>query len=118
MALKFQLKNDKYRKARGGTARFLTIRCAQCSELLMIYQKDGLGSLLRCYLNRIFYPDNLEELQYQRNLTVRTMPPLACRFCGQVAGRGMHYEDGRLAYRLVPGTFSKKPGIPKTLAES
>ena len=46
------MKKDKYLRVRGGTARMLDIHCAKCGAWILKYQKDGVGQLLRCYLNR------------------------------------------------------------------
>jgi len=47
------LKNDKYKKVRGGYSRLLNISCQKCSEHICIYQKDGPGNLRRMYIDRI-----------------------------------------------------------------
>ncbi|KKS56835.1 MAG: hypothetical protein UV23_C0035G0007, partial [Candidatus Nomurabacteria bacterium GW2011_GWF1_42_40] len=49
----FTLKRDKFRKARGGYARILEIRCEKCGHFLALYQKDGPGPLKRMYVDRI-----------------------------------------------------------------
>ena len=51
--MQYSLKNDIYRKARGGYARLLNISCRKCKQLLFVYQKDGPGNLRRLYLDRI-----------------------------------------------------------------
>lgn len=105
----FELKNDEYRRARGGTAVFLQLQCARCGNDIMIYQKDGPGSLLRCYLNRIFSPPELEKLQ--RSDSIRQpgdMSSLVCSKCGGILGYPMQYRDGRLAFSLVVGAVSKR----------
>lgn len=57
-----KLKNDHYRTVRGGKSKVLNISCAKCSSVILQYQKDGDGSLHRCYLNRILSPQNLIDL--------------------------------------------------------
>ncbi len=103
----FELKNDKYRRARGGIAHFLEISCSQCSTYLMTYQKDGMGNLLRCYLNRIFHPPELERLQY-RVSSLQDVPQLKCNGCDTVIGSPMLYNNGRFAFRLRKGLYMKK----------
>jgi len=44
---------DKYKKARGGWSRMLSISCKSCGTFLFNYQKDGPGPLKRSYLDRI-----------------------------------------------------------------
>ena len=105
--LNFKLKNDKYRKARGGEAHLLDIYCVQCNRHLMKYQKDGKGQLMRCYLNRIFHPPALERLQYTVAY-LKQMSNLVCHSCFTVIGTPMVYDDGRLAFRLRKGFYSKK----------
>lgn len=103
------MKKDKYLRARGGTARMLDIHCARCDTWLLRYQKDGVGQLLRCYLNRIFAPQEFAAIQ--RNPAVKEpkdMPNLPCPNCKTVVGTPMRHVDGRLAFRLVKGTYSKK----------
>ena len=101
------LKNDKYRKARGGQARLLDIFCSKCDFRVLIYQKDGKGFLHRTYLNRIFWPEKYESLQYDRNVKVKNMPNLKCQSCDEVIGTPMIHRDGRLAVRLRYGYFYK-----------
>lgn len=104
-----KMKNDKYRRARGGSAQMLDISCAVCGAYLMLYQKDGPGNLLRCYLNRIFAPPELEALQHNPSIDEpRDLSPLVCRACGTAIGTPMRYDDGRLAFRLHHGSFAKR----------
>lgn len=50
------LKNDRFRKRRGGYSRLLVITCAKCGAHICRYQKDGPGHLRRMYLDRIIEP--------------------------------------------------------------
>lgn len=103
------MKKDKYLRARGGSARMLDIHCARCGTWLLKYQKDGVGQLLRCYLNRIFAPPHLVALQHNPViLEPKDMPNLVCPKCSTVIGTPMRHEDGRIALRLMKGTYSKK----------
>src|SRR3989344_4579357 len=54
--MKQVLKNDKYRKTRGGYSRLLNISCEKCGTNICLYQKDGPGNLRRMYLDRITEP--------------------------------------------------------------
>ncbi len=47
------LKNDRFRKNRGGHSRLLEITCEKCEAIICQYQKDGPGNLRRMYLDRI-----------------------------------------------------------------
>lgn len=105
----FKFKNDKYRRARGGKAEFLQIHCAKCGSLLLIYQKDGSGQLHRCYLNRIVYPPRYERLQYDPAVrSTRDLQALWCEECKTLIGLPMLHHEGRLAFRLMLGTWSKR----------
>ena len=93
--MKFEIKNDKYRKARGGYSRILDVSCSGCGKHLAYYQKDGPGILKRMYLDRIF--ENIIS------------PCLACPACGLKVGSLYVYEkEDRKAYLLNQGSFSKK----------
>jgi len=70
----------------------------------MIYQKDGPGPLLRCYLNRIFSPPWLAALADDN--AVREpgdLNVLNCSHCLAAIGIPSRYKDGRLAYHLIEG---------------
>ena len=64
---KSKLKQDKFRKSRGGYSRFLIINCEKCEGFIALYQKDGPGPLKRMYLDRIFSPKSLVGLEPQRS---------------------------------------------------
>lgn len=106
------LKNDSYRRARGGNARFITLYCSCCRSWLMLYQKDGDGKLMRCYLNRIFAPPDLESLQHNPDIAnPADLSLLRCKSCNSIIGYPMRHEDGRLAFRLSLGSVAKKNGV-------
>ena len=91
-----KLKNDKYRKVRGGYSRLLELRCSNCGTILFNYQKDGPGILKRLYIDRI---QNLEE----------TDKKLICKKCSKVLGNlGVYKRENRPAYILIPGSIAKK----------
>ena len=103
------MKNDQYRKARGGKAFMVHVHCAKCGKQLLYYQKDGDGPLKRCYLNRIFGPAELEKLQRDVGcLNPSKVPPLVCAGCDTVIGKAISHHDGRVAFRLRPGYIFKK----------
>lgn len=104
----YALKNDQYRRARGGRAVLFDIFCSSCKRPLLVYQKDGPGRLLRCYLNRIFDPPELAQLQLSRQIQEpRDLHALRCPGCSQLIGMPSRYLDGRLAYVLQPGAYMK-----------
>ena len=93
---KIKLKNDKYRKVRGGYSRLLELECSNCKSFLFNYQKDGPGILKRLYIDRI---QNLEE----------TDKKLICKKCSKVLGNlGVYKKESRPAYILIPGSIAKK----------
>ena len=102
------MKNDQYRRARGGTAQMIDVNCTTCGGRVLHYQKDGAGGLLRCYLNRIFSPEKYEKLQHDPAIhETRDMPNLVCD-CGNLLGVPMRHRDGRLAFRLIRGKFQRQ----------
>lgn len=105
---KFKLKKDSYMKSRG-TPALLLMECANCSGFVMSYQKDGPGPLLRCYLDRILHPEELEKRQYDK-FEKQSALPLKCPACETVIGSPIIYEkEDRPAYHLRPGFFSTSP---------
>lgn len=103
--IKYTPKKDRYTRARGA-AVFWDLSCTNCGHHLVLYQKDGPGSLLRLYLDRIFAPAPFSEWQHFDLL--RDIPNLVCPACGTMIGVPMVYRpENRLAIRLKPGTFSK-----------
>ncbi|MFH1030389.1 MAG: hypothetical protein V1770_03975 [bacterium] len=102
MQIKFTLKNDKYRKARGGYSRFLNIFCDSCGEHLALYQKDGPGDLKRMYLDRILAP----KIPYS------TQQEFTCPSCKKIIGTFYNYKkEKRPAIRLYQGSVAKKIGV-------
>lgn len=89
------LKNDKYRRARGGRSRLLDIFCVKCATLLMVYQKDGPGPLKRGYFDRIMTPFSPRLLK--------------CKKCHHVIGVPYVYpKEQRKAFLLELGSITKK----------
>lgn len=92
-----KLKQDKYRRARGGYSRLLEIKCEKCNKLLCYYQKDGPGLLKRMYIDRIVE-------SYAKAGT-----NLICHKCGHVLGvRCIYKKEKRPAFRLFVGSVIKK----------
>lgn len=104
--MKNKLKRDKFRTARGGKVCILHLYCRKCSELVIDYQKDGPGPIYRLYLDRIFEPAELVNLQY-KNLKV--IKPLCCSSCKELLGMPYVYQkEKRLAFRIFSGALIKK----------
>lgn len=101
-----RLKNDKYKRSRGGNSRLLELSCANCGEYLCTYQKDGVGTLKRLYLDRVA---NVEKYGSFLNLELDEIPNFACAHCKTLIGIPYIYKsESRLAYRLYKGTVTKK----------
>jgi hypothetical protein len=74
----------------------------------MLYQKDGPGPLLRCYLDRIHDPEILNNLQKTCD-SKDELSQLTCSKCNQHIGIPMVYEkENRLTYQMIKGSFSKQ----------
>ena len=94
--MKINLKNDKYRRTRGGHSRLLDVSCAKCGAHLFYYQKDGPGILKRTYLDRI-----VGSKIGKSNLV--------CPKCKFLLGVSIIYKkENRQAIRLFEGAVSKK----------
>ncbi|MBI3337112.1 MAG: hypothetical protein HY005_00610 [Candidatus Staskawiczbacteria bacterium] len=100
-----QIKKDKYFRDRGRVFKILQISCAKCGKEVLLYQKDGRGGLKRLYLNRILAPENLALLQ-DTTESVKQMQLLKCE-CRNYIGIPMLHREGRLAFRLIYGSFTK-----------
>lgn len=98
-------KKDRYSRARGAS-HFLDLFCVHCGGHLLLYQKDGSGSLKRLYLDRIFAPVPFSDWQSFGSFT--DVPNLVCPHCGNLIGSPMIYrQENRPAIRLNAGTFSR-----------
>src|SRR3989339_190304 len=102
------LKKDKYVNAHGGNLHFLDLYCSRCWQHFALYQKDGRGSLIRLYLDRILDPKELSEL-HLKSTGKKDMPNLKCPKCNLLIGTPMVYKlERRLAFRLIRGSFVKE----------
>lgn len=105
--IKHKFKKDRYVKVRGGSSEFLNIYCSSCENHIALYQKDGRGSLLRMYLDRIFEPLSLASLQESAEKS--SLPSLKCSSCNSLIAIPMVYKlENRLAFRLIKGAVFKK----------
>jgi hypothetical protein len=95
---RLMLKNDKYRKSRGGYSRLLDISCENCGKHVCFYQKDGPGILKRMYVDRIV---GIKSINPKANLV--------CPSCKEILGVPVIYKkEKRPAYRLFTGAILKK----------
>jgi len=102
----YSLKKDKYKSARGGHSRLLNVCCRKCGNIVVVYQKDGPGNLRRLYLDRIFAPDDLVDLQ---TLKITDIPTLKCKKCSEMLGTPYIYpKEKRKAFRLYQDSVIKR----------
>ncbi len=95
---KIKLKSDKYKKARGGNSRILKVSCSFCKTHIFSYQKDGIGTLKRVYIDRIL-----------NDYLIKTDGNLICPNCKKVLATPMIYKkENRPALRLILGSVTKK----------
>lgn len=103
---KHKFKKDRFSRSRGGTSEFLNIHCSSCNTHVALYQKDGPGSLMRMYLDRIFEPGDLASLQNHNDK--KSVPSLNCPSCHTLIAVPIVYKpENRLALRMIQGAFYK-----------
>ena len=84
----------------------LEILCGNCRAFIIRYRKEGSGQLGRIYLDRITKPSSIAKL---KSTSVKSdLPPLICPDCQNCMGLPMRHEGGRLAYRIIKGSFRRK----------
>lgn len=91
------LKNDKYRKVRGGYSRLLNITCQECGAIVCLYQKDGPGNLRRMYIDRIIH--------LKTSLGGKTLP---CPKNHLLGTRVVYKKESRPAFRLFVDAVVKR----------
>lgn len=103
----FTLKNDAYRRKRGGRAAFFILSCAKCNTKLMLYQKDDpRGILKRLYADRIVAPPRLAQLVSR---SMKAMPLIKCQECQHVIGVPYVYpKEKRKTFLVEIGSVKKK----------
>lgn len=95
--MKKAIKNDRFKKNRGGYSRILQIACQKCGAAICRYQKDGPGNLRRMYIDRISNP---RVTLGRKDLTCSK---------GHLVGVKMVYEkEKRPAFRLFVDSVTKK----------
>ncbi len=104
----YKLKNDNYRRQRGGKAEVYDVYCTRCNEQVLTYQKDGIGRLLRLYLNRILAPPELERLQREPIRDPHELSDLVCGGCETVLATPIQHIDGRFALLIRQGFIRKE----------
>lgn len=111
MQKEIPLIKDKYSRARGGASTLYDLMCAACESPLLTYQKDGVGNFMRCYTDRIRTVEKVKGVEaetMERDLS--KAKALRCDGCDNLIATSMIYEkENRPAFRLVRGSFSRKP---------
>lgn len=100
-----KLKNDNYRKTRGGSTQVLKLSCRKCEQRLCYYQKDGPGNLRRLYLDRMtdYSPSGVNNL--------------ICVNCEVLLGiRTVYKKENRPCYRLFVDALHKQRVALKDIA--
>lgn len=101
-----KLKDDKFRKIRGGKSKVITICCATCHARIIDYQKDGVGGLHRLYVNRVVAPETFANL-VNAITSEKELPLLKCNRCQSIIGYPTIHTDKRLAWNLILGKWEK-----------
>ena len=100
------IKKDKDFRGKGGVYKILQIICSNCGVEIMLYQKDGRGTIHRAYLNRILAPENLASLQ--DNITSQDQLKAIICECGNMIAKPMKHREGRIAFWLALGAYKKQ----------
>ena len=95
--------SDKYTKGRGKYVKQIEVHCANCSEYIFSYQKEGNG-----VLEKLFFDLILDRLSVKNNIK------LVCPKCDKLLGtRFIFGKEKRDAFKLYPGAVYWKIVVPK-----
>jgi len=90
----------------------IEIQCAKCKAFIARYK--GSGELDLLFLDTVIKPTILAEL---KNFSKEDLPLLTCRECELMLGEPATNKKGRIAYKMIKGSFRKK-GIIKAMTPS
>lgn len=90
----------------------IEIQCTQCKAFIARYK--GAGELDLLFLDSVLKPNSLADLQFS---SMADLPQLVCKECSCKLGKPMEDGTGRLAYKMIKGSFRKK-GIIKAMTPS
>ncbi len=100
-----KFKKDGYKASRGKYSRLLNLYCRICKNKIATYQKDGPGNLRRLYLDRVFSPKNLTNLDSK---PIAKISDLKCNKCGEIIGTPYIYrKEKRKAFKLYQDSLLK-----------
>ena len=88
------------------------IQCTECKAFIARYK--GSGELDLLFLDTVIKPNVLAEL---KSSSKENLPFLFCHECGRKLGKPTTNKIGRLAYKMVKGSFRKK-GVIKAMTPS
>lgn len=105
--MNFKFKNDQYRRARGNHTRLVNLFCRVCGKHIMVYQKDDYpGRLRRLYLDRIFFPKYLANLEKK---SLKKISVLKCPRCKEDLGTPYIYKkENRKAFKVYQDALLKE----------
>ncbi len=86
-------------------SKHLDILCGQCGCFIVRYRKEGSGQIIRLYLDKIFEPQTLAR--QKSNGRKSKLSVLNCPECKNPIGHPMEHQGGRLAYRMIKGSFKR-----------
>jgi hypothetical protein len=90
----------------------IEIQCTQCKAFIARYKGSGEVDLL--FLDSVIKPDSLADL---KSSSKAGLPHLVCNECSSKLGKPTVDKTGRLAYKMIKGSFRKK-GIIKAMTPS
>ncbi len=90
----------------------IEIQCSECKAFIARY--TGSGKLGLLFIDTIIKPDSLADLN---SLSKTELPLLVCQECGCELGKPTSNKEGRIAYKMIKGSFRKK-GIIKAMTPS
>ena len=104
--MNFKFKKDKYKNARGNYSRLLNLHCRVCGNLFVIYQKDGSGNLRRIYMDRIFHPKNLTNLEKKPLNEIKILKCFKCK--EDIATPYIYKKENRKAFKVYQDMIVRK----------
>jgi hypothetical protein len=90
----------------------IEIQCTQCKAFIARYRGSGEVDLL--FLDSVIKPNSLADL---KSSSKTDLPHLVCNECSHKLGKPAVDKTGRLAYKMIKGSFRKK-GIIKAMTTS
>ena len=84
----------------------IEVQCTQCKDFIARYK--GSGELDLLFLDRVLKPNSLANLKSSNKTD---LPHLICNGCNRKLGRPVEDEKGRLAYKMIKGSFRRKAVI-------